>query len=379
MKKAFTWFFMLNKRLYKRLSFLLIILLIPISVVAVNLVAKQESGALTIAIASEEADCPIFAEIKEELKWGTNLLKIVEYEKVTDAIDSVENGSSDGAWIFPENIQEAFEEFAENPTESNSVVKVYEREQNVATRLSHEKITGVLYPYVSREFYLNFFEVEKPIIAPITEEKLLSYYENFDDHGKLFSVETSKAGEKHTVHSNYLLSPIRGLLAIISVICGIASAAFYVKDKQSGTFSLIREEKRLFLSWLCQFITVLNVSIVMLLGLVFSGLGTTLFREFTALVLFILSTTFFCTLVGQLLVKIQWIGTSIPILAVAMIAVCPVFFDLSFFKSLQFLFPPTYYINGVYNNNYLIYSVIYILITSLATLLIDRIKLRIRK
>ena len=54
-------------------------------------------------------------------------------------------------------------------------------------------------------------------------------------------------------------------------------------------------------------------------------------------------------------------GVMIPLLIVAMLLVCPVFFDLGALRMVQFLLPPTYYINGVYNTRYILYMAVYTL------------------
>jgi hypothetical protein len=56
------------------------------------------------------------------------------------------------------------------------------------------------------------------------------------------------------------------------------------------------------------------------------------------------------------------LATLIPLLVVAMLAICPVFLDIAPLHMLQRLFPPTYYINAVYNSSQLINMVIYTLI-----------------
>ena len=52
-------------------------------------------------------------------------------------------------------------------------------------------------------------------------------------------------------------------------------------------------------------------------------------------------------------------GVLLPLLVVVMLLVCPVFFDLAMFRSLQYLFPPTYYVNAIYNTKYLLFMVLH--------------------
>ena len=63
-----------------------------------------------------------------------------------------------------------------------------------------------------------------------------------------------------------------------------------------------------------------------------------------------------------------------PLLAVVMLLVCPVFFDLGMVRTVQFLFPPTYYINGVYQSRYLLYMTVYPLCCAGGCFLLDKSK-----
>ena len=47
----------------------------------------------------------------------------------------------------------------------------------------------------------------------------------------------------------------------------------------------------------------------------------------------------------------------IPFLSLLMIGICPIFFDLSFLKIFQLIFPPTYYLKGIYENSYFLYMI----------------------
>ena len=52
---------------------------------------------------------------------------------------------------------------------------------------------------------------------------------------------------------------------------------------------------------------------------------------------------------------------ALPLLIVVMLVVCPVFFDLGALRALQYLFPPTYYINASTSNRFLVLMVVYAL------------------
>ena len=56
MKNIGKWFLLLNKRLYKKATFLLILILIPLLVIGYGAVARDESGLFTVALACKGED-----------------------------------------------------------------------------------------------------------------------------------------------------------------------------------------------------------------------------------------------------------------------------------------------------------------------------------
>ena len=64
MKKALLWLWMLTKRLYKKPTFLVILVLIPALVLCYSAAAKEESGMITVALASEDGKLPEFAPVQ---------------------------------------------------------------------------------------------------------------------------------------------------------------------------------------------------------------------------------------------------------------------------------------------------------------------------
>jgi len=49
----------------------------------------------------------------------------------------------------------------------------------------------------------------------------------------------------------------------------------------------------------------------------------------------------------------------LPLIVIAMLAICPVFYDLGKLRAFQYLFPPTYFVTGAYNDRMLLWAVLY--------------------
>ena len=96
--------------------------------------------------------------------------------------------------------------------------------------------------------------------------------------------------------------------------------------------------------------------ISLLLAMVLAGQSTNLLRELGVAALYCLCCACFCMLLRRLCGSIRLLGTLLPLLIVIMLLVCPVFFDFGPLRPFQYLFPPTYFVNALYNAKYIWYT-----------------------
>lgn len=120
-------------------------------------------------------------------------------------------------------------------------------------------------------------------------------------------------------------------------------------------------------------VSIVNVSAAALLTLLIIGMASSLGRELLVLVLYSLCTASFCMLLRRLCGSVKVLGILLPLLIVAMLLICPVFFDLGDLRQLQFLLPPTYYINAVHNDAYILYMLLHTLATGSLYLLLGKL------
>lgn len=359
----FKWLLILFKRLFKKATFLIILLLIPLVVLALNLAAKEKSGFISVALAQYDTNDKISSEIINSLLEDEKLIRFEYYKTPESAVESVRMGENNSAWIFPAEMAEKIGEFAVNSSANNYIVDVVERNQNVAMRLSHEKLSSVVYGYCSKGLYLNYVS-ENLKGLDVTDEELLENYNSFSNENRLFefAYPNSEADANVGADVNYLIAPVRGLLSILVVLCGLAAALYYIQDEKNGTFSLLPLNKKPFAEISGQIVAVLSVAVVMMLSLMFIGLSVNFWRELSVTLLYVTAVALFCITLRQIIRNINVLASLIPLLMVIMIAVCPVFFEFKITRPLQLILPPTYYINAVHNNHYVFLLLIYILV-----------------
>ena len=373
---AIKWLMLLTKRLYKKPSFVAICLLIPAMVLFYSLSVRNNSGIVSIALAAEDANDPLAQKITADLLSDSPLIRFYTCPTPEEAESMVIYGKADGAWIFGSDLQAKLCAFVQSPTAKNAFVQILEREKNVTTLLVREKLTGAVFSYLSEEIYLQYIRENHPELQDISDQTLLSYYQSVMIEGHLFDYAyqaETPAGK------NYLLSPVRGLLAVVTTLCGLSAAMYYTEDCTRGTFSWVPVKKAAAAEFLCQIIAVGNVALIGLLTLLISGLNAPLSRELTILPLFVLCVCVFAMMIRRIFRSLRLLGAITPVITVAALCLCPVFLDLNSLWLLQALLPPTYYLRSIYNPAFISSMLLYISIGALLCIIQDKLHIKNRQ
>lgn len=352
MKKMLMWLYMLNKRLYKRGTYLGILLLIFASILGFVAVSKNDSGFVHIALSRMPGEDPRSTALIEELLKENSIVRFTYMEHPEEGIQAVKAGQVDAVWIFPDT-------FTEKDDGSVPKVRVVEREQTVFLRLSREKLYGLLFESSARALFVEYSRENLPVLDSLTGEELLAYFENCKIDDQLFLSDNPVNSSAEEASSNYLTAPLRGLLAILCVLGGMAGVLYNLQDEERNVFGNLPVAKRPLIAMATVLVSALNVGIVSLLALWSSGLYSLGVGEILNTLLLVLCTVSFSMVVRELFCSIKSFGAMIPTLLTAMSFLCPIFFNLKSARWISHLFPPTYYIHGSYNRNYLLYMFIY--------------------
>lgn len=353
MKRPFAWLYMMNKRLYKRGTYLALMALIFASVCIFTAVSKKDKGFLHIALTQKGDEvCGMVQSLLEE----DSMIRFTYIDDPEDGIRAVRNGQADALWIFSEELKDHSYEKLNFPT-----VTVVEREQTVFLRLAREKLHSLLFSYNARAVFLDYSRENLPMLNGLSDEQLLSYFENTKIDDELFVFDNPVSQSVQNGSASYLTAPLRGLLAVLCVLGAMAGALYHLQDEERKLFSNLPLRYRPILSFLCVWVSALNIAVVALLSLWASGLYELTLREILNTVLFSLCTTAFAVLLQEICCKIGVYAAMIPALITAMSFLCPVFFNLRSARAVSLFFPPTYYIYGSYHGKYLLYMCAYTL------------------
>ncbi len=346
-KKFLLWQYMLNKRLLHKKAFVLLLCLVPLLVWGMGRIAREDSGVMTILLSLEEPEDKLAMQLVEEILQEDSILRY-EMAEPNEAYELVADGKADCAWIFREDFQEKLINTFTEEGEKVAPIYVVAQEDTVALQLAGTKLYGSVFPHLAQLLCRHFIENQVSEGENISEEELQAYYAVSGIEGDLFQVIYEGNGETgEMLDQSYLLTPIRGILAVFLLICGLVVTLYYLQDGERGMFAWIPVHKRRGLLYCYLFAAGLDMSVVAVLSLLVCGGKPVSLRELEILMLYLLMTAVFCELMKLLCRNKETLAKWIPLISLAMLGLCPIFLDLGSDFALQYLFPPTYYLRAL--------------------------------
>lgn len=380
MRRVFYWILLQAKRLYKKASFAVLLALVPISVLALTVAAGRDEGIVRIGLARTTEDDPLSCAVMDELVSDTTIIGFSVYPSPSDAIEAVGTGEVDEAWIFVAEATLRMQEYASTASSGEPFVTIVGREDDLILSLMREKLSSTLFKHCAGALYIDFIRENAPSLDRLSDSELMVYFDSVTIGEDLFTFSNlSENGTAQNATTSYLTAPVRGLLGILCVVCGLAAAMYYIDDDRRGAYSKIPESRRPFVAYASIAVAVLNVSVVSFISMKIAGAGVSPLRELAGVLANTLAVSSFCLLTASLFRDNRMIGALILPLSVVMIGVCPVFFNYTVIRALQLVFPPTYYVNSAHETVCLLYSLLYAAVCLGAVFVINKLRGLLRR
>ncbi|MGX8692749.1 MAG: hypothetical protein ACSW8E_03225 [Clostridia bacterium] len=345
LRRFFLWFRLLMKRLLRRPAYLAVLLLAPLFALALALFSREESGVLRIALALEDPGDRAARAAVERLTEGESILLCFETEDEDEARTAVRRGKADAAWIFRADLEKKLDRFAQRGRAG--AVTIVEREDNVLLRLSREKLFAAIYPEVSFALFKDYLSSELGA-GELDRTTLRRYYAGGAMTEEILRFETLE-GEEIDTGDSYLTAPLRGVMAVLLVLCGMASGLYCYEEERSGSYVWLPTRARRWLPLFSHWIAMLPAALAALLAMKLAGVAVGLGRELLLMLLYLPAAALFCELLRCLCPREEHYGALIPVLTVAMLVLCPVFLDLRLLQPLRLLLPPYWLLRAVWN------------------------------
>ena len=346
MRKLFTWYYLLNKRTCKNYSYIVLFLLLPLLAFSLRIISLRDSSVLKVGLYTD-AGSGLSKDIIEELTKEDSIINFIEYQDEDSAYEDLQV-KLDALWILPDDLERAVNN---NLYKRKHIVKVIEARKSSILGISREKLFAKLYPYISKALYKKYMEEKFPYLKDDKEgeEELDAYYEARkieDDIIEFVSLDKDGYIEKKT-DKNFILSPLRGFLAIWLFLVAMISAMFYKKDIDAGLWVWIDRRLKSAFSFLYILAITSTAALILLVAIYVSGLGIALYKEVMSLFFYLIALALVSNILRVIFNNIYIYSAFIPVILIVSVILSPIFIDLSR-PLLQCTVPVYHYINSIH-------------------------------
>ncbi len=347
LRRFLLWYALFTKRLLHRPAYLAVLLLVPLFAAALSLFARQESGVLTVALALKNKHDAAAVAAVERLTDGDSVLRCELYSSEREARRAVRMGRADAAWIFSADYSDALEVFARDV--HARAVTVVEREDNVFLSLSREKLFAAVYPELSFALFSDYLSntLGAGELDPV---ELRRYFASGTMKDSVVRFETVDGREADT-DGQYLTAPLRGIMGLLLMLCGMASGLYCFREEENGSFVWLPSRSRRYLPVLSHITAIVPAAVAALAAMALAGVTVSFGREALMLLLFVPAAALFCELLRCLCPRAAHYGALIPVLTVAMLIFCPVFLDLNLLAPLRRALPLYWYLRAAWDSS----------------------------
>ncbi len=354
------WYRILLKRLLKRPSFLVILALIPLLSLAMASISGEKGGFLRIVVAAEEPEDSYTQSMMERICADSELVSYTVCATPEEARAAVVNGSADTAWILLPALADRIASVAAG--KRSQLVHVIVGEDSTFTRTAREHLFGALYADISYSTYLQYIDELSLPDEMLTEEALRTNYEIFSKDRQIIKFEYLNTDEE-AKNTNYLTSPLRGLLVVIMLMCGMAGTMYFLTNERDKTFACLSPVKRVCVFFANNLAAVSLAAVFVTPSLILSGNYTNFGRETLLMILYVLMATGFCTLLGAVCRRLGILALCLPVVLVMSVAMSPVFVNIKMLAPLQRLLPTNHYLYAVTDTTRISGMILYVLVS----------------
>ena len=371
MIKAFKWYVALTKRLFSRISFVLVLCIIPLCALTVRMSSQEDHGILTVALCCESVDDRAYFKIKEEFLKQDSVLHFYEVASVNDAEKDVNFGVADCAWVFKANFSDNLEKYISH-TKNEPLCKVLLKEDTVFTAIAREKLYGRLMGLLAKNYSFDF--VDGRVDADV--DKLFALYdiERKKYTSDFVDFQYVNSTEKLAENNDYLASPLRGIICIAVMVCVLASVMCSINDDTEGRYTYFPLEKRFILHFASCPAGGVPSGIVAVVSMSIAGINVALARELIIMIMFIIALCGFSCTVAFIFFNVNTFTWSIPISVVLTAVLCPIFLNVRKGNVLSTILPVKHCLNAVYSNDGLFSLLLYSVYSVLISFVIYKLK-----
>ena len=370
-------YLLLLKRFFRKKSYILMLLLVPLMVFLLKEVGHGQNSIMSIGVYIPGEDASSQA-LRENLEHETGAIQYQFYDSEDDLKSDVANQTLTEGWIVPEDLDALVQQVASNQYPSERV-QVIIREAGLSHLLGKEIICSRIYPSVAKQLLINYMRLSISD-GEMSTEQISHIEKSFDSFGlsdSLFKASYIDSSEMN--ETPVILMPLRGILAMWLMLCGIATSMYYLEDQENGLFIWWHSKMRFCRDLGYYTVAFIAPSIITVISLIYSGTFTTATKELPALILYVLATIFFSMALRIIGSGKKFLGMLTPALIILSTLLSPVFVDLKSLRQIQKSCPAFHYLSSIHDTYYMVSLLIYTIFLGGLVILLLKLSVKVRQ
>lgn len=360
MRKIFLAFLLFQKRIVKKPVFIITIILIPLLMIMLAAFSVQKSALVEVAVFSEQNKSDSDSLLKDILESSTQVISFYECGSVKEVKQNVITGKAECGYIIPADIDDfAKWYYTDDKTiDSKDNIKVLLKDSSVTTRVVNEIVLEKIFSRNAYNIAKNFLREkhEQKIQTNGASARFRELYEKNSNKQMMFKFEYADGSDNsllNDTYNNYYMLPVRGILAVLILMSGLAGVLMLNRDDERGVWGMIRRNRRSSFDFFYIFSSQFLVAVCSFAEIMCTGLAVSFVWELFILMIYSLLVTSFCNIL-RMIIKNQYTFCSvIPVLILLSLLVCPVFIDLENISGIigviRKLLPVSYYLESVHS------------------------------
>ncbi len=362
MRRAWIWFWLSCKRYLHRISFLIILLLLPVGAFFIRGTEKREGIEIRIAVCVEEAEGAFPEEdgnaLERQLletltsrKAGEGMFRFYQCADEEQVKAEVASRRAECGYVIGSGLRDKL-----NAKAYKRCVRVYSSPSTVTARLSSEVVFAALIRHYDRELFGEYVRSGGVFAPPAGQEELLK-----EKSGELYDAWAKDGGTFHFVYEQTeggayvrktdetMLFPVRGIVAVYVFVAGLYGAAVSLTDERKGLYFALPAASRIPCQLSASMGPVVLAALSGLAALASGGCMGHPVRESAAMAGYVMAVTCYSWLLGRLCRKEAVICSLIPFFLIGSLVFCPVFVEIGRYLPVMGAagrwFLPWYYLN----------------------------------
>ncbi len=331
MKRFLMWILLMSKRLLKKPSFVIILAMLPVVLLAYRAVITEDDGKLHAALYVSDAGDPLSKEMCEELLASDGIVSFYVCDSEQALYDDVIAGRAECGYIFAEELLERFLE-----KDWRGTITTVVGNSSQFAPFVNEWIYAILYKNLECDLVMDYM-VDKSGISLEPDEARTLVKEAFEE-----AMEKAVVFEFHYLDfdtneemtefdedaENQMMKPIRGTVALFVFLAGLAGLVFWYQDDAEGRFRVMAYNKRPTISFGSLLLPTMLAGVVGILCLFVSGVAVGVLQEVWCMLWYTVLVAAFCNLLRHLIPSVNAVCAMIPILSVTTYLCCPIILEL---------------------------------------------------